>query len=130
MIRRPPRSTLFPYTTLFRSDPQIAHFLFNDTRAAALWLGVRLYVGYEWLSAGLHKVTDPKWMDTGAALKAYFERAVAVPQPPARAAITYDWYRQFLQYLLDQQTYTWFAKLVAIGEVLVGVGLLVGCLVG
>src|SRR3712207_9438602 len=23
MIRRPPRSTLFPYTTLFRSDPQI-----------------------------------------------------------------------------------------------------------
>src|SRR5690242_21330669 len=23
MIRRPPRSTLFPYTTLFRSDPSI-----------------------------------------------------------------------------------------------------------
>src|SRR3712207_8254567 len=26
MIRRPPRSTLFPYTTLFRSiDPELAH---------------------------------------------------------------------------------------------------------
>src|SRR3712207_8385841 len=24
MIRRPPRSTLFPYTTLFRSDPALA----------------------------------------------------------------------------------------------------------
>src|SRR2546430_6084102 len=24
MIRRPPRSTLFPYTTLFRSDPSFA----------------------------------------------------------------------------------------------------------
>src|SRR3712207_6852490 len=24
MIRRPPRSTLFPYTTLFRSDPFVA----------------------------------------------------------------------------------------------------------
>src|SRR2546426_11680431 len=24
MIRRPPRSTLFPYTTLFRSDPNLA----------------------------------------------------------------------------------------------------------
>src|SRR3712207_8981963 len=24
MIRRPPRSTLFPYTTLFRSDPPVA----------------------------------------------------------------------------------------------------------
>src|SRR5258708_10442554 len=27
MIRRPPRSTLFPYTTLFRSDPTIAYLL-------------------------------------------------------------------------------------------------------
>src|SRR5258708_17153457 len=26
MIRRPPRSTLFPYTTLFRSDPQAIDF--------------------------------------------------------------------------------------------------------
>src|SRR2546421_12892826 len=25
MIRRPPRSTLFPYTTLFRSAPQLAN---------------------------------------------------------------------------------------------------------
>src|SRR5256886_7005956 len=25
MIRRPPRSTLFPYTTLFRSDISVAH---------------------------------------------------------------------------------------------------------
>src|SRR5438132_7700874 len=26
MIRRPPRSTLFPYTTLFRSEPRILTF--------------------------------------------------------------------------------------------------------
>src|SRR3712207_8376594 len=26
MIRRPPRSTLFPYTTLFRSDVEVAGF--------------------------------------------------------------------------------------------------------
>src|SRR5256885_3216409 len=25
MIRRPPRSTLFPYTTLFRSEPRACH---------------------------------------------------------------------------------------------------------
>jgi len=25
MIRRPPRSTLFPYTTLFRSLPDVSH---------------------------------------------------------------------------------------------------------
>src|SRR3989454_2280233 len=29
MIRRPPRSTLFPYTTLFRSDPSVRAILFN-----------------------------------------------------------------------------------------------------
>src|SRR2546422_3326684 len=30
MIRRPPRSTLFPYTTLFRSHPDEAAALFHD----------------------------------------------------------------------------------------------------
>src|SRR2546430_14755424 len=30
MIRRPPRSTLFPYTTLFRSEIPIAHLQVND----------------------------------------------------------------------------------------------------
>src|SRR3712207_8858955 len=36
MIRRPPRSTLFPYTTLFRS----AETLIVATGASAKWLGV------------------------------------------------------------------------------------------
>src|SRR5256885_12848183 len=30
MIRRPPRSTLFPYTTLFRSHTELAHFEKTD----------------------------------------------------------------------------------------------------
>src|SRR2546429_6088490 len=30
MIRRPPRSTLFPYTTLFRSDEHEFCFFFDD----------------------------------------------------------------------------------------------------
>src|SRR2546421_8230892 len=30
MIRRPPRSTLFPYTTLFRSHPQVEVTCFPD----------------------------------------------------------------------------------------------------
>src|SRR2546429_5055275 len=31
MIRRPPRSTLFPYTTLFRSDPDLGGARFPPT---------------------------------------------------------------------------------------------------
>src|SRR3712207_8891807 len=31
MIRRPPRSTLFPYTTLFRSDTAVLHGEFGYT---------------------------------------------------------------------------------------------------
>src|SRR5438552_13039701 len=34
MIRRPPRSTLFPYTTLFRSN-SLRNFLIPDTTGAA-----------------------------------------------------------------------------------------------
>src|SRR3712207_8126475 len=34
MIRRPPRSTLFPYTTLFRSRPQRAQYVLGQRRLA------------------------------------------------------------------------------------------------
>src|SRR2546422_3642363 len=40
MIRRPPRSTLFPYTTLFRSGAELGvrHYWRGGTVAAALWV--------------------------------------------------------------------------------------------
>src|SRR3989475_1412446 len=36
MIRRPPRSTLFPYTTLFRSGLVAGHLLGNGRRVGCL----------------------------------------------------------------------------------------------
>src|SRR2546422_6912405 len=40
MIRRPPRSTLFPYTTLFRSEEQLKRLklIFDNVSTAALAL--------------------------------------------------------------------------------------------
>ena len=111
-------------------DPPIARALFSSTAAAWFWLLVRLYVGYEWLEAGLHKFADPKWMTDGTALLGYWKAAVAVPAAPARAAITYDWFRSFLQVLIDSGTSVWFAKLIVFGELAVGVGLIVGAFVG
>src|SRR5256885_12010768 len=36
MIRRPPRSTLFPYTTLFRSEKLDSHMWKNETKSLSL----------------------------------------------------------------------------------------------
>ncbi len=112
------------------SDPPIARFLFSDTRMALVWLAVRLYVGYAWIEAGLHKLQDPAWMDTGLALKGFWINAAKIPAPPAKASITFDWYRSILQFLLDNQAFTWFGKLVAIGETAIGVALIIGAFVG
>ncbi|NNJ09122.1 DoxX family membrane protein [Chloroflexales bacterium ZM16-3] len=110
-------------------DPPITHLLFSTTKLAWLFTIIRIYVGWQWVQASWHKVTDPAWVQTGAALKGFWMGAVAVPDT-GKAAITYDWYRSFLQFLLDANAYTWFAKLIAYGELLVGIGLIVGALVG
>jgi thiosulfate dehydrogenase [quinone] large subunit len=110
-------------------DPVRWRLLLGNVFFALFWMPVRFFVGRDWLSAGWHKVTDPEWTQSGAALQAYWERAAAIPEQ-GRPAITYDWFRQFLQYMLDNGWYSWFAKLIAWGEVLVGLGLLVGALVG
>jgi thiosulfate dehydrogenase (quinone) large subunit len=112
------------------SDPPFAVDLFNSTRWAWLWLILRLYLGYTWLTSGIPKLTNPAWMETGQALRGFWMNAVQVPEPPARPPIAFDWYRAFLQWMLDIQAYTWFAQLIVIGEVLVGVALIVGAFVG
>src|SRR5438876_6359040 len=45
MIRRPPRSTLFPYTTLFRSDPQTLPLRASSVRQPHPW-----YTETDWRS--------------------------------------------------------------------------------
>ncbi len=110
-------------------DPPLARFLFSDVRMAWLWTVVRVLIGISWLQAGLHKVSDPGWMQTGEALKGFWAGALAIPDG-GKSKIAFDWYRQFLQGLMDSGSYVWFAKLVAVGEVLVGVALIVGAFVG
>src|SRR5215218_633468 len=110
-------------------DPIGWRLLVGNVFFSLFWLPVRFFVGRDWLSAGWHKITDPEWTQSGAALQAYWQRAAAIPEQ-GRPAITYDWFRQFLQYMLDHGWYTWFAKLITFGELLIGLGLLVGALVG
>jgi thiosulfate dehydrogenase (quinone) large subunit len=105
---------------------KVARFLRRAKDAAPLFLGFRLVLGYEWFEAGLHKLQDPKWLQTGEALRAYWERAAAIPAPPARPAITYPIYRSFIQFMLDNGWDSWFNYVIIFGELLVGIGLIVG----
>ncbi len=110
-------------------DPPLVQKLLINPLAGWLFVLPRIWLGYQWFDAGSHKVADPKWTQTGEALMGYWTRAVAIPET-GRPAITFDWYRSFLQFMLDAQAYTWFAKLVAYGEVLVGIALIVGAFTG
>ena len=110
-------------------DPPLAKLLFSNTRLAWLWTIIRVLIGISWLQAGLHKVSDAGWMQTGDALKGFWTGALAIPDGGS-SKIAFGWYRTFLQGLMDSGSYVWFAKLVAVGEVLVGVALIVGAFVG
>jgi len=110
-------------------DPPLAQFLFSDTRLAALWLVIRVLLGWGWVSAAMGKLSDPAWMQTGEALKGFWTKAVAIPDT-GKPLITFDWYRNFIQGMLDSGSYVWFAKLVAIGELVVGLALILGLFVG
>lgn len=111
-------------------DPPIARFLFQSTMASWLWLVVRLYVGYDFLIAGWHKFTTPDWMDgSGQGILGFWKNALGTTASGA-PIITFDWYRSFLQYLVDTNSAGWFSYVIVFGELAVGLGLIVGAFVG
>lgn len=110
-------------------DPPLVQKLLNSPLAGLLWLPLRIWLGWQWLEGGWGKLANPKWVQTGEALKGFWTSAVAIPEG-GRPAISFDWYRTFIQALLDAQAYTWFSKLVVAGEVLVGVALILGAFTG
>jgi len=109
--------------------PAFTRFLFANSRAGLFWLPIRLFVGFSWLESGWGKLQNPEWTSAGAALRAYWERAAAIPEE-GRPPITFEWYRDFINVLLNGNHETWFAWVVMFGEVAIGVGLLVGALTG
>ena len=122
-----------------REESSLSHFLFADTRMAWFWLLVRLYLGWEWLSAGLEKFTDEKglWVgqNAGGALTGFLQgslKKTAEFCPPAPAACHPDvqaWYAWFITHAALPNV-TIFSYLVTYGEMLVGAALILGFLVG
>ena len=116
--------------------PAFSRYLFSNTRAGLLWLPVRLFVGFAFFEAGLHKLfpagkaIGAGWLDGGASLAGYWHGAVAIPEAPARAAISFEWYRDFLNILINNNAQTWFAWIIVFGEIAIGLGLIFGVLTG
>jgi thiosulfate dehydrogenase [quinone] large subunit len=125
-------------------EPPIARFLFADTRMAWFWLIVRLYVGYQWITAGWEKMTGTSinittfgekqqggaWVfggHDGAAILGFAQGAVA-KATGAHPAVQ-DWYASFLKTFVIPHPAIW-AYLITFGEVAVGLGLIVGALTG
>lgn len=116
------------------NDPSFLRTIFGNTAMAPLWLVARLYLGYQWLLAGSGKLWgNERWVyvdgPDGLSLQAYWQRAIAIPEQ-GRPPIAYDWYRDFLSFLVDNEAYTWFAWIIAVGEVAVGIALIIGVFTG
>ena len=111
--------------------PAFTRFLFSNTRAGLFWLPIRLFLGFSWIEAALHKLSDggKGWLDGGAALAGYWKGALAIPEQ-GRPPISFEWYRDFINLLLNNDAQTWFAPLIVFGELAVGVGLVFGVLTG
>ena len=110
-------------------DPPLAKRLFATTYASLLWLPLRVWLGYRWIESSLGKFGNPAWIQTGEALKGFWTNAVAIPAT-GRPAIAFGWYRTFIQFLIDTHSYTWFAKVITFGEMLVGIALVLGVFTG
>jgi thiosulfate dehydrogenase [quinone] large subunit len=104
--------------------------MFSSSKIATVGLtALRIWLAAQWLNSGVHKLMSPAWTDgSGSGLLSFWHSALA-PNAHGGSAITYDWYRNFLQLLVDTHAETWFSKLIASGETAVGLGLLVGALV-
>lgn len=106
----------------------VSRFLFSSTRAAWIWLIVRLYVGYAWLTAGWGKVTSDAWTgdNAGAAIQGFVNGALA---KAADGKDVTGWYASFLENAVLPNAKL-FSYMVAFGELLVGLGLILGLLTG
>ncbi len=136
--------TIHPKESTHIPEPPIAKFLFADTRMAWFWLIVRVYVGYQWLTAGLEKLTghdftigssfgklvSTPWVfnaHAGADLKGFIMGAIAQANGPY--APVQGWYASFLQHFVLPNVGV-FAYVVTFGEILVALGLIFGVLTG
>jgi thiosulfate dehydrogenase [quinone] large subunit len=109
--------------------PRLAKSLLGSPRWGWLWLIVRLYVGWQWLTSGWEKLNDPAWVggQAGASLTGFLQHSLTLTTG-AHPSVQ-PWYAWFVEHSVLPQVVVW-SYAVSIGEFLVGLGLLTGILTG
>src|SRR3712207_9439799 len=79
MIRRPPRSTLFPYTTLFRSPPSPEQILSEARRASSLAAHVDQVAAVNPLYSAMRDAAEKQGSDVDARIRATLDRPRLIP---------------------------------------------------
>ncbi len=110
-------------------EPKLSRLLFSDTRLSWLWLVLRLYVGWEWLTAGWDKLLSPAWLGSsaGSALQRFLSGALS--KVGGQHPDVSSWYGSFLTSAVSGHA-VFFSYLVTYGELLAGIGLIVGAFTG
>jgi thiosulfate dehydrogenase [quinone] large subunit len=101
--------------------------IFKEPKLAIFWTVVRLWLGYQWLQAGLGKISNPAWTGdkAGAAITGFLNNSLSLAAGDHPAV--QSWYAAFIEHLALPNAKI-LTYLVAFGEFAVGLGLIVGCL--
>lgn len=101
--------------------------IFRDKRFAILWTILRIWLGYEWISAGIEKISNPAWVGSkaGVAVTGFLKGALA--KATGDHPLVQGWYANFIQSVALPNAKV-FSYLVAYGELLVGISLILGAL--
>jgi len=110
-------------------DPPIARALFGNTKYAWVWLIVRLYVGWEWLSEGIDKAQTPAWAGDKAGTFLTMWIGGALKKTQGAHPDVQGWYGAFLQHIVLPHAAFWSIA-VTYGEIFVGLGLILGLFTG
>jgi thiosulfate dehydrogenase [quinone] large subunit len=112
---------------------RLSDWLFRSREASILWLVVRLWLGYQWLNAGYQKIWGSEhtafWFGGGAGVKGFATAGVVGSTAGKGSGASYGWWAAFLHNFVIPNA-SWIAKLVSLGELLVGVALILGLLTG
>jgi len=110
-------------------EPRVSKFVFGDTRFAWVWLIVRLYLGWQWISAGWEKVGNPVWTGAkaGVAVQGFLSGAL-VKTAGAHPDVS-RWYGSFIEHFALPHA-ALFSYIISYGEIAVGVALVLGVFTG